>query len=253
MNASERAYSGIRSLIVNGKLETGFRLREGELAEQLGVSRTPVREALRQLAAEGLVEVRPNRGAVVGSLSSSALEEVAEARASLEGAAAHRAASRIGEPDLTRMESLDRQMWDLTRSGRDEDLDELAALNRQFHEIVSEAAQSPSLIALLRSINYVPLVRRTFRYYPEEALLRSMSSHRELIAALRAGNGAWAEAVMRAHIWAAAHTQRFDGRTKMPRRDPPPTDGVHRLSSLSHEAAPTEEHPEPQQEKSAQH
>ena len=212
MNAAETAYSGIRSLIVNGQLTTGFRLREGELAEQLGISRTPVREALRRLAAEGLVEVRPNRGAVVGSLSSSALEEVAEARASLEGAAAHRAATRISEGDLVRLEELDERMWVLAESGDPEQLDQLAELNREFHQVVSDAAESPSLISLLKSINYVPLVRRTFRHYSADALLRSMSSHRELTAALRAGNGPWAEAVMRAHIWAAAHTQRFDER-----------------------------------------
>jgi DNA-binding GntR family transcriptional regulator len=214
LNASERAYGGIRSLIVNGQLAPGFHLREGELAEQLGVSRTPVREALRRLAAEGLVESRRNRGAVVGTLSGAALEEVAEARASLEGAAAHRAASRISPRDLDRLTRLDEQMWALAEAGDPDSLDSLAQLNREFHDIVANAAASPSLTSLLRSINYVPLVRRTFRHYARDALFRSMVSHRELLEALSTGNGPWAEAVMRAHIWAAAHTQRFDSRSR---------------------------------------
>jgi len=211
MNAAERAYAEVRSLIINGQLAPGFRLREEELAEQLGVSRTPVREALRRLNAEGLVEMRPNHGAQVGVWSPSEMEDVVELRALMQGHAARRAADRISPEDLERMNVLAHQMIELAGAGTPEGLDEIAVLNRQFHGIVEEAAGSRSLQSLLSSLHSVPLVRRTFRHYSKEALDRSLNGHVELVEALQSRNGVWAEAVTRAHVLAAANTQRYVG------------------------------------------
>jgi len=138
------------------------------------------------------------------------MEDVVELRALMQGHAARRAADRITAEDLDLMESLAHQMIDLARVGDLESLDEIAVLNRQFHAIAEEAAGSRSLQNLLASLHSVPLVRRTFRHYSKEALDRSLNGHVEIVEALRCGNGVWAEAVTRAHVLAAANTQRYD-------------------------------------------
>lgn len=209
LNTAEHARIWIRSLIVNGRLAARTPLREGDLAERIGVSRTPVREALRLLAAEGLVEIRPNRGAVVSELAGAASEELAEVRAILEGAAARLAAPRITSSELAQLRELDKQMRALARTGTNDSLDQIARLNWDFHLIVRQAAGNRSLETLVNGLSYVPLARRTFRYYSEEAVERSMSRHAELIAALSVRNAEWAESVMRSHVWAAASTQRY--------------------------------------------
>ncbi|WP_224400987.1 GntR family transcriptional regulator [Pseudonocardia sp. ICBG1034] len=210
MSAAERAYALIRSLVIEGGLAPGYRLREDPIAEELGVSRTPVREALRRLASEGLVELQPKRGAVVATFALAHLDEVTECRAALEGTAARRASSRISAEQLTRLAALDNEMRALAAERSPAALDKIGEFNKEFHGTVLVAAASPSLEMLLANLAVVPLVRRTFRHYSPEALERSMSGHHELVDALRAGSAEWAESVIRAHIWSAASTPRFD-------------------------------------------
>ncbi len=216
-NTVDRVVEAIRSLILNGQLPPGFRLRENMLAQQIGVSRTPVREALGRLASEGLVEVRPNRGAVVSAVPPSQTEDVTGIRATLEGMAARAAAEHITAEQLAELEKLDREMHQLVRSPSAENLDELAGLNGSFHKLLHRAASNPTLQSTLQTFRMLPLARRTFRHYDPIRLRRSMSSHSELVEALRSRNGDWAEAVTRAHIWSAAMTQRYDGKGRAPR------------------------------------
>ncbi|MEV0636038.1 GntR family transcriptional regulator [Streptomyces sp. NPDC050619] len=221
-NTVDRVVDEIRSLILNGQLPPGFRLRESALAESVGVSRTPVREALSRLASEGLVEVRPNRGAAVRAVPPSETQDVAGIRATLEGMAARGAAERITADQLAELEKFDGEMHQLVRSLSDENdendeiFEQLAALNERFHEIVRSAANNPTLQSISGTFRLLPLARRTFRHYDPVRLRRSMSSHSELVEALRSRNGDWAEAVTRAHIWSAAAIQRYDGESRMP-------------------------------------
>ncbi|MFE1835632.1 GntR family transcriptional regulator [Streptomyces sviceus] len=180
------------------------------LAEQIGVSRTPVREALGWLAAEGLIETRQNRGAAVRAVPPAETANVTGLRATLEGMAARAAAEHITAAQLANLEKLNGEMHQLADSPSDENLDELATLNSRFHEIVHSAANNPTLHSTLRGFRLLPLARRTFRHYAPVRLRRSMSSHCELIEALRNRNPDWAEAVTRAHIWSGAMTQRYD-------------------------------------------
>lgn len=201
--ATAQTVTRIRRSIMDGDLRPGTRLQEVELAAQLGVSRTPVREALRTLSSQGLVEILPNRGARVASWSTGDLEEIYELRIMLEGRAAERAAGRTGPDDIARLSGLCDRMEGCAHRADTQDLIELSELNARFHRIVIDSADSPRLAAMLGSVVQVPLVLRTFARYTPDALARSMSHHRELAAAIRAGVPEWAGAVMRSHIIAA--------------------------------------------------
>jgi DNA-binding GntR family transcriptional regulator len=202
--AAETAYAVIRTRILSGDFSRGERLREEELAQLAGVSRTPIREALRRLDAEGLVEFLPNRGASVTAWTEQELDSLYEARALMEGYAAGQAAKRISEEALDRLAELSRQMWELdTGSGS---ADEMTRLNNEFHRIIAAASGNSHLESQVRGLTDAVLVYRTFRHYTPERLMASKFYHDEIVAALRARDGAWASAIIRAHILAARPT-----------------------------------------------
>lgn len=196
---ADEAYETLRTAILGGAHAPGVRLGEVELAEQLGVSRTPVREALGRLGAEGLVVLAPNRGARVASWSDAELHDLYGLRAQLEAQGAALAAARIDDGEVAVLAKLCDDMGDCVPG----DLDRLAELNGEFHRRILDAAGSARLAALVGSVVQVPLVLRTFHRYSRTALDRSQGHHRELVAALTARDPAWAEAVMRAHVYAA--------------------------------------------------
>jgi DNA-binding GntR family transcriptional regulator len=204
--AADRAYSALRGGILDGRYGSGERLGEIEVADELGLSRTPVREALRRLGSEGLVEVQPHRSARVRAWTTQDLAETYELRALLEGLAARRAAARVEPGMLAELDDLADRMLaaDPSRGHRPPgEFTELAALNGRFHGIITAAAGSAQLAATLAGLVQLPLVMRTYHRYTPAALARSHAHHRELVDALRAGDGAWAESVMRSHVLAA--------------------------------------------------
>jgi DNA-binding GntR family transcriptional regulator len=203
VRAVDHAYSLIRDDILTGRHAPGERLGEAELAELTETSRTPVREALRQLEMEGLVEVLPHRGARVTAWTAADLEEIYDLRAMLEAFAADRAASRIEPAELDRMAGLCDLMDQAAAPGAGQDLDRLADLNAEFHGVVRTAAASTRLVTMLTAVVRLPLVVRTFHRYSPADLVRSRGHHRELVAALSAGDGRWAASVMRSHVLAA--------------------------------------------------
>jgi DNA-binding GntR family transcriptional regulator len=204
--AAQRAYAHLRARLLAGEFPAGARLPEEELAAAARVSRTPVREALRRLHAEGLVEFVPNRGAHVANWTARDLDEIFGLRALLESHAAELAAPRIGAADLSRLSALQDRMDAAGRRGGTQELDQVAELNNAFHEIIHTAADNRRLVTLLGAVVQTPLVHRTFRRYTPEALERSFAHHRELVAALRARDPAWAGSVMRSHVLAARAT-----------------------------------------------
>jgi len=217
--AVDRVYASLRSGILDGTYPEGTRLGEVELAEALGVSRTPVREALRRLGSEGLVETLPNKGARVRTWSTRELDAIFDLRALLEGHAAALAAPRISDADLAVMADLVERMEDATAGPGAPDYDLITDLNGRFHTAVVAAADNPLLPEVARSFVHVPIVVRTFRRYTPERLRRSMRQHRELFDALAARDAAWAEAVMRTHILSARPVL-LEARTGSP---PPPS------------------------------
>lgn len=205
--ASHRAYAEIRRRIFAGEYPAGVRLREDELSSSIGVSRTPIREALRRLDAEGIVVNVPNRGAHVASWTDAELTDIFELRALLEGYAAGRAATRLTSAELDRLDTLSDEMDSLLdKLPSEQHYARITQLNSEFHQLIIGAAGSPLLRSLTTSTVQVPLMHRTFRRYSRRALERSFGHHRELVEACRARNAAWAELIMRSHILAARHS-----------------------------------------------
>ncbi|WP_312179758.1 GntR family transcriptional regulator [Arthrobacter sp.] len=196
----DSAYARLRTLITSGALGPGTRLREAALAERLGVSRTPVREALNRLAAEGLVEISRNKGAQVVSFSPEDVAGLYDVRAGFEPHAALLAVPRLSRDDVERLAELNSQMEDAAAAGN---LQALGALNSEFHGIFVDRCGNRHFAIALQTLMRPAVVAHTFGKYSPEALRRSMLHHAELVAAARAGDGEWAEAVMRTHILAA--------------------------------------------------
>lgn len=200
MRAADVAYDVIRKGILDSRWPPGAHLRELELATVTGVSRTPVREALRRLEADGLVTLVPNLGARVNAWDAQDLDEIFGLRSILEGDAARLAASRVTPAQLTELEKLCDQMEGLVAAYPDVNYGTLSVYNDQFHGIILTAAGNRRLQQLLKQVVEMPLVIRTFTRYTQRDLCRSMAHHREITEALRAGDGQWASAIMQAHV-----------------------------------------------------
>jgi DNA-binding GntR family transcriptional regulator len=200
LTSAERAVGELREVILRGELPSGARLGEVELAERLGVSRTPVREALSRLAAEGLVQIVPNRGARVATWTVEELEGVFELRALLEPELTALAVPQATEADADALDALAHEMYDVGCPGPLQDLDALVPLNRAFHDRLIALAGHPQLAGALAGAIHPPIVVRNFHAYDGASLRRSLGHHIEIVAALRAGDAEWARAVMTAHI-----------------------------------------------------
>jgi DNA-binding GntR family transcriptional regulator len=200
LTSAERVANDLRAGILHGRLAAGARLGEVELAERLGVSRTPVREALTRLAAEGLVEIVPNRGARVATWTVAELEGVFDLRVSLEPRLAGLAAGAATDADVAALDELAHRMIAVGSPGPRQDLDALVPLNRAFHDRLVALADHPTLATALAAAIHPPIVRRNFHTYDEASLRRSLAHHAEIVAALRAGDPVGAQAVMTAHI-----------------------------------------------------
>jgi DNA-binding GntR family transcriptional regulator len=203
VTGKEGTADAVRDLILGGFYAPGARLGEVELAASLGVSRTPVREALRQLAAEGLVDLTPHKGARVVAWTEAELEQVFDLRAEVEGLAARRAAERATAAELDDLEKIAREHARASRAGRGRDLDRLYELNGEFHARVVTAAGGASLRTVLGSLVHTAVLFRTLHTYDDDSMQRSSNHHLELVDAMRARDPQWAECVMRAHLFAA--------------------------------------------------
>jgi DNA-binding GntR family transcriptional regulator len=196
-SASAAASEVIREAIIDGRLAPGRRLKEEELAGELGMSRTPVREALLLLQSEGLVESIPRRGATVRSYAADDLDDMYQLRAVLEGYAARRAATRISAEDVAR---LDESCARFDRLRAEDDLRDLVKENLFFHNVVLEAAGSDRLGPLVRKVIEIPLVYKSFYWYSPQQKLISEHYHRQLTRALGVGDAERAEMIMTEHV-----------------------------------------------------
>jgi DNA-binding GntR family transcriptional regulator len=200
LTSAERVLHAVRELILGGQLTPGARLGEVELAERLGVSRTPVREALSRLAAEGIVEIQPNLGARVATWTVAELEGVFDLRSAIEPQLTAYVVPNAGPADLAELDDLAHRMADVGCPGPGQNLDALVPLNRAFHDRLVALADHPTLATALAAAIHPPIVLRNFHAYDEASLRRSLAHHVEIVAALRAGDATWARAVMTAHI-----------------------------------------------------
>lgn len=142
-------FQTLRQAILRGELEPGERLMEIHLAERLGVSRTPIREAIRKLELEGLVVMIPRRGAVVASITEKDLKDVLEVRRTLEIMAAEVACDRITPELLEELKKAGQEFWNLKDT---EDVTKLAEADVKFHEIIYLATDNPRLLHILNNL-----------------------------------------------------------------------------------------------------
>lgn len=205
VKAVDIAYETIRDGIRKGKYPPGSHLTAQALAEESGFSRTPVREAMRRLHAEALIQFIPNRGAFVATWSKREIEQIYDLRILLESFAAREAAVHISDQQLLELRKVADKMQDITQSDFP-DIDQVTSLNDDFHKLVLDSSGNERLRNLLGSIVEVPLVLNTFRSYSLEQVRRSAAQHIELTNALEAKDPVWAGAIMTAHILSARNT-----------------------------------------------
>jgi DNA-binding GntR family transcriptional regulator len=194
---ADRVYRRVRALILTGELEPGEPLRQEALAENLGTSRTPLREALNRLASEGLIEFRPHRSAVVATFSQRDIEADYEARALVEPAAARLAAER--SPEATR-QALEAALSAQREAGSD--LDRLFETNRAFHLALVAGAGNPHLTRFVESlwagkiapVFYARQARRPGR------VRQDLREHAEIARLVGAGKGSAAARAVEAHL-----------------------------------------------------
>lgn len=191
----QSAYDRLRGEIRSGALKPGARLTETELAERFSISRTPIREAIRRLEADGLVDHLPRSGAVVRRLEYPEIMELYEMRTVLEGTAARLAARAASPMELEGLKSINDEMALATK-----DAPLLAILNRQFHARLLDASRNRFLAKSMAAIENAMLITGPTSMGSQDRARRAVEEHAQLLEALNTRDGARAEQVMRAHM-----------------------------------------------------
>ena len=194
---SQQAYYLLRDRIVTLALPPGSLVNERELGEEFGLGRTPIRDALRRLADDGLVEVWPRRGIYVGAVDVGDLRDISERRVELEGFAARLAAKRATEPDR---EDLGALLDELSATVGETDERELIHLDQRIHRLIYRIARNPVLEAAAERA-YVLALRLWFLALERVARLEdAVHEHRQLLESIAAGDPEAAAAVARTHV-----------------------------------------------------
>lgn len=192
-----QVFQEIREDILKGKFKENEELREATLGKELGVSRTPVREALRQLELEGLVHIIPNKGAYVTGITERDVHDIYMTRSMLEGLCARWAAEHISEEQIQEME----EVLLLTEYHLDRgNAEQLAELDGKFHEVLYDASQSRILRHILSDFHKYVQVARKRSVKKEDRAKKSLEEHREILNALRTGDADRAEELAHIHI-----------------------------------------------------
>lgn len=210
------AYRRLLEDIRSGALAPGARLRETDLAERLGISRTPVREAIRQLEADGLVVHLPRQGATIRSLDHAEVVELYEMRIVLEGTAARLAARAASDIELAELAALNTELAQAPAGPQAREL------NRVFHRTLIEAARNRFLIKAMSALQKTLLILGPTTLSDPGRAQTAVGEHAAVLAALQARDGLAAETAMRAHVEAAL-SARIRG---MRGRELPMEDGV---------------------------
>ncbi|HLU79741.1 MAG TPA: GntR family transcriptional regulator [Burkholderiaceae bacterium] len=204
MSTSHTVYHLLKERLLSREFEPGAHLKEAALAASLGVSRTPLRQALHRLAAEGLLEQSPNQGVRVPRWSIKDVEEIFELRQLLEPHAAALAARFRTQRHVDALHAAARDVARHTEDGSKEAVLLRSEANTRFHNTVLEAAGNERLAAIVAGVVQFAMVSWTYRSFNLADMRRSTAHHFELADAIAARDEAWARAVMTAHI-AAAH------------------------------------------------
>lgn len=195
----------LRDMIVSGELGPGQKIPEKDLCARFDISRTPLREALKALAAEGMIELLPQRGARVVTITDDELQELFPIIASIEALACEMACARITDAQIEAIEALHHEMTVAYRESRHLDY---ARLNRAIHFAIFEAAGNGSLVTLYRSLELrIRNIRHTVRQAPAD-WKEAVGDHEKILRALVARDGNRLAKVMRKHVMNTAKTVR---------------------------------------------
>ena len=203
--ATAKVRDVIKQRILDGQYHAHEYIRETGIAQELDVSRTPVREALRELTSEGWLEAIPHHGSRVVAWTEKDAREVFELRLVLEPMAVRLASENMTEDCLSQLEAMATRMERLSERVDAEPSvrNEIASLNHEFHRELIQASGNQRLASVLESVVRTSVIRRNFGNYDLANLRRSMRHHREILEAIRACSPAWAEHLMHAHLLAA--------------------------------------------------
>jgi DNA-binding GntR family transcriptional regulator len=194
---SEEVAKRIREMIRKGILQKGDRIAEKPLCEATGVSRTPLREALRLLSSEGLVELIPNKGAFVAQPSMADIREMFWVMSVLEGTCARECARKMDEKGLNKLENLYRKLEKHFQASNHE---KYMAVNHSYHTLVQDLAGNKILSEVINGLRQKILLYRYRQIYQPNRLDESMQEHRNLHEALKKKDAAAAERLMKEHL-----------------------------------------------------
>ncbi|MDX9944942.1 MAG: GntR family transcriptional regulator [Azonexus sp.] len=187
----------LRQRIFAHELTPGMWIDEQALAEHYGISRTPLREALKVLASEGLVELKPRRGCYVTEISRQDLDDIFPLMAMLEGRCAFEAVKRARAADLTVLRGIHERLESAARDGR---IDAFFEANQEFHKKIQELSGNRWLLSVIQDLRKVLKLSRLHSLSLEGRLQQSLDEHRAIVAAMLAGDAVKAEKLMHDHL-----------------------------------------------------
>jgi DNA-binding GntR family transcriptional regulator len=189
--------SRLRKLIIEGEIQPGTKIPERSLCERFGVSRTPLREAIKVLAAEGLVRLEPHRGAVVVQPTPGELDECMPISAAIEALSGELACEHITDEEIAAIKAVHQKMIEAHKKG---DHEEYLACNRKIHECILAAARNP-LLASIYDATYFRMGRQRFgQSLPRETIDLILMDHEEIIEALTARQSQRLSKTLQRHV-----------------------------------------------------
>ncbi|ARP85801.1 GntR family transcriptional regulator [Bordetella genomosp. 9] len=187
----------LRNFIIEGKLAPGMKLNERQLCETLGISRTPLREALKVLAAEGLIEISPNRGATVARMTEAEIREAFEVLSGLEAFSGELACERITDEEVAQIQALHDAMLECRARG---DLPGYYSRNQQIHDRINLAARNDLLRQTYLSVNRRVQALRLRSNLKAPKWASAIADHEQMLDALRQRDGARLGRILRKHM-----------------------------------------------------
>jgi len=193
----EEIANNLRELIMSGELQEGDKIKEDELCSSMGISKTPLREALRVLSVEGLIKLVPNRGSFVSTPTFEEIREMFDVMSVLEGICARAAAEKMSAKDLAALEKLHGK---LEKNFKRRAQREYIRINNQFHSFVQELAGNRTLNQIVNGLRQKILLYRYQSLNLPERFEQSIQEHRDLIEAFRKKDSKKTETLMRRHL-----------------------------------------------------
>ncbi|MCR4710007.1 MAG: GntR family transcriptional regulator [Clostridiales bacterium] len=193
----EIVYEELKRQIMVGEIAPGTRMMEVDLADEMGVSRTPVREAIRKLEKEGLVTIEPRRGAYASDISAKDMVDVLEVRQDLEGMAAGLAAQKIAEGDILQLKNMTRRYKEAVEAG---DIEEIIKQDEDFHKFIVGLSDNKTLIKMVSQVQELAL-RFRYIYYDDFSRFKNQPlEHQEIVEAIMSGDANSARRFAEVHI-----------------------------------------------------